>query len=319
MINESLKPMSTMTHRVNRANNTTVLHSLPQVPVVEALCHHNVTLEDMQSLSLVCRRMCSATSTYMGQMYVFHVEDVDDVRRVQERFHARHLCWNSKQVLNAGDLPAHLVTLHFGHKFTFHLLGSKLRNRVCLIFNQHLNIGVLPPALKHLTFGSKFDQPLTVGIIPQTVTHIDFGSLFDQPLEVGVLPPFLTHLTLSTYFNQPLQVGVLPRTLTHLTFGFVFDQPLEVGVLPQSLTHLVFGHSFNQPLAPGLLPVALTHLTFGDSFRSSLVRLDILPTSVVHLEGVHGVLLDEFHERRKKRLLPFTNAASRTRPDRRES
>ena len=61
--------------------------------------------------------------------------------------------------------------------------------------------GVLPAGLTHLTFGSKFNQPLTAGVLPVGLAHLTFGREYDQPLDVGVIPAGLTHLTCSKLYR----------------------------------------------------------------------------------------------------------------------
>ena len=66
---------------------------------------------------------------------------------------------------------------------------------------------MFPANLKHLVFGSRFNQPENV--LPDRLTHLIFRA-FNRPLS--------ERLDLGS-FNQPLRDRMLPDSLIHLTFG----------------------------------------------------------------------------------------------------
>jgi hypothetical protein len=159
------------------------------------------------------------------------------------------------------------------------------------LFNQKINITILPTTLKYLTFGHKFNQIIDSEVLPKSLVELTFGNDFNQKIKPGVLPQSLTHLTFGNNFNQEIEPNIFPPSLTHLTFGDDFDQKIKSNTLPQSLTHLKFGNKFNQDLFSDMLPEFLTHLTFGKNYDKS-IKLSILPYSLTHLIGVNDFASD---------------------------
>ncbi len=85
-------------------------------------------------------------------------------------------------------------------------------------------------AIKYLTFGFRFNQPLNNSLDKLTnLTYLTFGDNFNQPLNNSLDNlKNLQYLTFGRYFNQPLNNSLEQLiNLKILTFGFSFNQPLD--------------------------------------------------------------------------------------------
>jgi hypothetical protein len=174
----------------------------------------------------------------------------------------------------------------------------------------------LPPNLKRLLLGSKFNSPIDV--LPESLKFLHIGSKFQHPIVInsclesliivslrynfplGPLPLSLKYLQISGDFNQALYdntgkqqlpsnleilklpgyfnqtLGILPNSLLKLTTGVTFNQNL--GVLPPNLHTLNLGRSFNFPL--GQLGSSLISLKFGKNYSQTI---DTLPNNLQKL------------------------------------
>jgi hypothetical protein len=144
----------------------------------------------------------------------------------------------------------------------------------------------LPPNLKRLSLGSKFNSPIDV--LPDSLKFLQVGRMFQYPIVInsclesliivsprynfplGPLPPSLKYLQLSGGFNQALYDHTgkqqLPNNLEILKLPGYFDQTL--GILPNSLLQLTIGDRFNQNL--GILPLNLHTLNLGKNYSQTI-------------------------------------------------
>jgi hypothetical protein len=92
-------------------------------------------------------------------------------------------------------------------------------------------LGVLPPALTHLTMGRAFNRPL--GALPPALQVLHLGHSYNHPL--SALPPALEHLTLPRNYRHGPPAGPVPRTLRYLTAPFNGERSLWLEGLPASV------------------------------------------------------------------------------------
>jgi hypothetical protein len=172
-------------------------------------------------------------------------------------------------------------------------------------FNHKIKKDVLPKSLKHIAFDmySMFDQKIDIGVLPDSMTHIFFGSAFNQKIEKNVLPKNLKYLVFnhcSSCFNQKIEPNVLPNSIEYIELGCDFNQEIEEGVLPNSLKYLTLSCDFNRQLKPNIFPESLTHLTFGYKFNQE-ININVLPKSLIFLSFNFA---SEFNQKFKKDVLP---------------
>ena len=77
---------------------------------------------------------------------------------------------------------------------------------------------LLPPALKSLRFGERFDEPVDGMVWPPTLTRLHLGAHFTKSLRN--LPASLTSLTISEAWNRQAADIRLPVALTSLTLEY---------------------------------------------------------------------------------------------------
>lgn len=259
---------------------------LTQVPVLTAMFRsNNLVLDNVKTMTVVCRRLRDAISPLMGMRYVLRVCDEDHLRQLANRFFTcRRVVWDSSQTISNDGFFKNLVELMFTSTFNQPIGVGTLpvslqRLRLGESFNQPLVCGVLPPALIELDVGNMFNRPLGVGVLPSSLQKLTFGPLFDQPFIHGVLPTLLKKLQLLS-FTQPLVVGALPPLLEELYLGD-YDHPLRAGDLPPTLKKLTLDR-FDQDIAVGDLPPSLLEITFLTNFNRPL-GVNVLPSSLTKL------------------------------------
>jgi hypothetical protein len=145
-------------------------------------------------------------------------------------------------------------------------------------FNRHLSLDDLPPALRKLTLGPLFDQPLLRNVLPQGLTHLEFGPTrcsFNHPLPPGVLPDSLTFLSFGDRRECTLSHE---ESRDHMYAHVQFNQAFQTGSLPANLTHLILGpHYSGSHLTDANTPSSLAHLWRGKVYVNR--RTDSLPDS----------------------------------------
>lgn len=105
-------------------------------------------------------------------------------------------------------------------------------------------------SLEIISFPPQFDQPLSAGGVafPRGLREMELGSAFNQPL-IGVKwPPLLEKISFSRYFDQPMEGVKFPTELREIHFGKCFNREIGGVVWPKGLEVLVFGEKFNQEL-----------------------------------------------------------------------
>ena len=103
---------------------------------------------------------------------------------------------------------------------------------------------LLPPNLKTLKLGWKYNQPIPSGCLSITLKQLVFS--FDRGMSEPDDPSFVVNfMTSFDGFNQPLDL-FLCINLTHLTLGPMFNKHLR---LPLGMTHLVFDYAFDKPIS----------------------------------------------------------------------
>lgn len=257
-------------------------------------------------------------------------------RRLPRGLQALTLGQTFNCALADGDLPPALTSLLLGANFDGQLrlpVGLEvLRFPPRATFHQPLvawaqptltgNEWQLPPQLRSLTLGTRFDQPLVAGLLPEKLQCLDLGARYTHPIRTGVLPGRLTHLEMSLC-RAPFEEGALPPRLTWLHISSLecqllpetFPPSLSVLIvsrtttrLPQLPQHLECLHvrqtshhplpdlparlrglhlpgDFTGPL-PAQLPSSLRILRLGNSYQGPLPSP--LPSDLFHLEIGHS-------------------------------
>lgn len=175
----------------------------------------------------------------------------------------RHLAlgWRFDQDVQGVALPPCLQTLEFGFSFNRPIAGV-----------------ALPASLHRLTFGDMFNAPIdVVRKWPEYLRHLAFGSEFNQQILAVSWPPLLRRLEFGWKFNQPVAGVAWPASLEYLSFGWKFNQPMTGVVWPASLKYLEFGHDFNQPVGGVVWSASLLRLDFGTRFHQSLENVTLPP------------------------------------------
>jgi len=244
------------------------------------------------------------------------------------------LCYDDNFVVSNIFFPPTLSTLIVDSKSN--IPTFEIPNTVkCLTFVNHnpdiipqnvkkLTLGynynkiiLLPPNLKYLKFGDRFNRPIkictddkidTYQYIPKSVTTLIFGAKFNQSIQ-NAIPVGITRLEFGNDFNQSI-TNAIPLSLKYLTFGREFNQPIEhcfpssttptgkiIGIkhltfggqfnrpikdcLPASITYLNLGYDFNQPITSDCIPKFIKQLIFSHHFNRSI--FGCIPSSVTHL------------------------------------
>ncbi len=117
------------------------------------------------------------------------------------------------------------------------------------------------PALQELRIGDDFNGALPP--LPPSLRVLVLGDKYNQPMDDVKLPDSLLELTFGRAFNQP--VLQLPPHLTKLAFGHCFSHSIERLVLPSSLRDLWFN-------VHGCYRHDLNHLSTNTSLRSLRMR-----------------------------------------------
>ncbi len=78
---------------------------------------------------------------------------------------------------------------------------------------------VWPRALKQLSFGDWFIQPIVGAVWPASLQQLSFGFRFNQPIIGADWPASLQQLSFGSLFNQAVVGVVWPATLQQLSFG----------------------------------------------------------------------------------------------------
>lgn len=124
-----------------------------------------------------------------------------------------------------------------------------------------------------MTFGKKFNQIIDANNLPSSLTHLTFGSRFTQPIKS--LPPSLVYLFFS--FDYPHTITSFPSSLSQLHFMGLLRLELNQ-TFPSTLTHLSLPKNTLSKIS---FPPYLTHLTFCVSYKISNLKL---PSSITHLD-----------------------------------
>ncbi|CAM9803171.1 unnamed protein product, partial [Ectocarpus fasciculatus] len=89
---------------------------------------------------------------------------------------------------------------------------------------------VWPRRLTWLVYDS--NAPVNKASWPASLRHLSFGSAFNQPIAGTVWPASLQQLLFGSAFNQPIAGTVWPASLQQLSFGSAFNQPIADVVWP---------------------------------------------------------------------------------------
>ncbi|EGC34249.1 hypothetical protein DICPUDRAFT_79998 [Dictyostelium purpureum] len=205
-------------------------------------------------------------------------------------------------------LPNTLVSLSFYGNTTLkdHSIPYSVEELILENYNLAFTTeNVMPPSLKKVTFGFRYNQPLNTNLFKncKQLKTIHFGKKFNQSLEPGVLPSSLKKICFpeSSAFSKPLKLNSLPNGIKKITFPQNFNQPFlikkknfftgkkgffsrlfkkqnqqddeEIGdhlndyesILPKSLEFLKVGLAFNQSILKGSIPESVTVLDLSGS------------------------------------------------------
>lgn len=143
-----------------------------------------------------------------------------------------------------------------------------------------------------------------MGSIPPGVRYLDLGFRFNQPLTPGVLPNTLRELLVSTCYNQALQAGSLPDRLKVLAFELhednfkfppsAFQQQLLPGLIPPSVVAIRMSRGYKQELVAGSIPATVRWLRLPWYYRDEK-QCDVLSltTEVTFWRRPREELVDE--------------------------
>eukprot|EP01133_Synstelium_polycarpum_P010759 gene10759-12529_t len=188
--------------------------------------------------------------------------------------------------------------------------GDLIKVSISSVFNQQIQVGILPATLRCLYLGDTFNMPLIPGSLPVGLETLEFGNNFNQPLELGVLPSTLRYLKVGQKFNQPIHPRALPEGLVHFKYNSIFNIKVEKESFPASLSRLSFswiiglesvikaipmtlfdldlGDVYDHPLK-GTLPPSLRTLSLGRSFSKPILSQDLPDTlTTSSLNGTEG-------------------------------
>ena len=227
------------------------------------------------TLSSIAEKLTNDRKQFTETCSLFHWHIVNNPRIIIE-VSSQSVLDQRIAVFGVKSIRGIIYSWHFTDPMDELLLDLKNFNLTKLVFPEEFDQpvdGLLPPSLKCITFGDRFNQ--SVDELPGSLTHLKFGKCFNK--SVDQLPGSLTDLIFGWNFNQ--SVDQLPGSLTHLKFGGEFNRPVD-GLLPPSLKRLTFGYRFNQPVDK--LPQGLEVLKFlGRYFSHSLGNL---PRGIKDLE-----------------------------------
>lgn len=246
-------------------------------------------------------------------------------------------------------LPKNLKYLIFGESFNQSIFNS-LDSDICHLPGslEYLNLGgffdepihnshnnsILPPNLKTLIFGTKFNRPVCnlpylkryrgdihyyrefswppppqpdtfISYLPKNLTHLIFGDFFDQSINHPMcLPSTLTHLVLGHYFKSP--INLIDGNITHLTIGanFYSENNKSADVFPKSVTHLGIGKHGDYHIRDLFIPSRITHINLLVGYCISLINDDFsscLPSHITHL-----ILNDHYYDNISSNILHLT-------------
>lgn len=224
------------------------------------------------SLMVVCR----ATKSAWGPLYT--------QRCIHNYFEMKKSDRDNIRCVAYGESPEQ----PFNHRFIQRLIFG--------IKYYQLRPNILPPGIRHLTFGYHHDRrsyqrfmlptvllcvvvgeyatgpdeldKLDKSMFPESLESITFNHGYSYPITKDTLPPGLKRLIFKRNFNKSL--CSLPESLTYLKLGDYFNNPLIPGIFPPTLTYLDMGYSFNHPLIPGHFPPSLTNLKLSNCFDHPL-------------------------------------------------
>jgi hypothetical protein len=161
-------------------------------------------------------------------------------------------------------------------------------NLIFLKFNLEFNIN-LDNMLNHLTqlsrliFNRIYNQPIDIAILPLSIVYLNFGDNYNH--SVNNLPHDLQYLIFGISFNN--FVDNLPYNLKYLEFCGYFNKPLEN--LPNSLLYLklltineCFGEFIEERLVSiNFLPSSLKCL---ELYADCDYQMDNLPSSIEYIK-----------------------------------
>ncbi len=100
---------------------------------------------------------------------------------------------------------------------------------IIIYFDDEYNrkIKKLPPTVKFITFGHKFNRSIK---IPNGVISVTFGDEFNKPIK-SCFPDTLKFIEFGKNFNQP--INDLPDTVEQVILGDNYNLPI-----PKNLIHI---------------------------------------------------------------------------------
>ncbi|EGC38953.1 hypothetical protein DICPUDRAFT_75508 [Dictyostelium purpureum] len=110
--------------------------------------------------------------------------------------------------------------------------------------NSFLKPSLIPSSCTYLQLPPQFNNPFTPGDISviENIKHLVFGSSFDQQIVVGSLPQLLS-ITFGCNYNQPFIKDSIPDSVTSITLGAHFEQVITKECLPNNLKTINFSNS----------------------------------------------------------------------------
>ncbi|KAF2070809.1 hypothetical protein CYY_007877 [Polysphondylium violaceum] len=142
-----------------------------------------------------------------------------------------------------------------------------LHSNVSSVFNSFILPYTLGNNIKSISFGNQFDQVILKGTLPNSIEYLDFGHSFKQKLNKSLLPTSLLTLVLGKSFNQNLNNDLFPSSLTELC--------LKIDSKPSVKSSSDFPPNLKKLVIPSYDGV-----------------LEIIPTTVNHLEFNHNIVKD---------------------------
>lgn len=156
-------------------------------------------------------------------------------------------------ILNT-HFPATLTSLYVPELFSINNLPPSLTQ--LNMTNCKHPVDSLPPKLKYLSLGDKFNHP--INSLPSSLEHLRLGSKFDHP--INQLPSSLKSLVIRGIFQQPISAKYLP-SLTSLELLLVQCYEHSLDDLPSTLQKLSVKSYYSVEISQ--LPPSLISLHLG--------------------------------------------------------
>lgn len=140
-----------------------------------------------------------------------------------------------------------LVLRDYIHVLDRDILPIQLKSiNLGINYNHVITKNTFPDSLEILILSNVYNRKLEY--LPPRLKEIRFGKKYNQIIEEKVLPPTLETLIFGGIYNQPIMHNVFPDSITKIVFGFKYSLKILPGVLPNNLEYLEFSSQYESML-----------------------------------------------------------------------